>query len=393
MSQLLLIMVAEIPVAAADSEQEYRKSIEQIGSQIKKISRNLNANKALLKTEQDRLFAAEKKLADIQQKLRQTAEQLTAKQAQIKKLDERLTTAREQQRENRAALKKLIETRYKNGRQEYLKRFLNQENPYAVGRLNSYHSYFSRALQTRFTELEAQIQASTQLHTELQKALSELVLQRETQNQLKAELQTAKQEREQTVNRLNQKVGASEEKLDKLKKDRARLNKLLEQIAKQAAELKRLEEERARKQAQNQPAQVRRLPVKGGFLKQKGRLMYPVSGKIRTRYGNRLPESGMQSEGMFFDTNGPQPVRTVYRGRVLFADFLKGYGRLIIVDHGDDHISLYGHNELLYKQVGDTVETNEIIARSGNTGGLKSTGLYFEIRHNATPVNPSLWCQ
>jgi len=77
----------------------------------------------------------------------------------------------------------------------------------------------------------------------------------------------------------------------------------------------------------------------------------------------------------------------------LFADHLKGYGLLLIVDHGDDHISLYGHNELLYKKVGDRVETNETIARSGVSGGLKTTGLYFEVRRAATPVDPAIWCK
>ena len=76
-----------------------------------------------------------------------------------------------------------------------------------------------------------------------------------------------------------------------------------------------------------------------------------------------------------------------------FADFLKGYGLLLIIDHGDDHISLYGHNELLYGKVGDMVETNEVVARSGVTGGLRSPGLYFEIRENAAPVDPAKWCQ
>ena len=101
----------------------------------------------------------------------------------------------------------------------------------------------------------------------------------------------------------------------------------------------------------------------------------------------------MTSDGVFFSTKESQEVRAIYRGRVLFSDFLKGYGLLLIVDHGDDHISLYGHNEVLLKSVGDEVATNELVSRSGVTGGLKSPGLYFEIRHNANPVDPAKWCQ
>jgi len=101
----------------------------------------------------------------------------------------------------------------------------------------------------------------------------------------------------------------------------------------------------------------------------------------------------MRSEGLFYNTQGSKPVHSIFRGRVLFADFLKGYGLLIILDHGDDHISLYGHNDRLLKKVGDKVESNEIIAKSGVTGGLKSHGLYFEIRKNATPIDASKWCR
>ena len=133
--------------------------------------------------------------------------------------------------------------------------------------------------------------------------------------------------------------------------------------------------------------------VKGGFIKQKGRLNYPVEGKHLRKFGSRLAESGMTSEGLFIQTKQKIPVKSIFRGRVIFAEFLKGYGLLLIVDHGDDHISLYGHNEVLTKRVGDVVETNEVIAKTGVTGGLKSPGLYFEIRNNATPVNPATWCQ
>jgi septal ring factor EnvC (AmiA/AmiB activator) len=100
----------------------------------------------------------------------------------------------------------------------------------------------------------------------------------------------------------------------------------------------------------------------------------------------------MRSEGLFFNTLGSVSVKSIFRGRVIFADFLKGYGLLIIVDHGDNHISLYGHNDRLIKKVGDIVSSGETIANSGVTGGLKSHGLYFEIRDNATPVDASKWC-
>ncbi|GHA14412.1 hypothetical protein GCM10008090_25240 [Arenicella chitinivorans] len=385
--------------AQANDEQTYRKSIDRIGGEIKQISRNLNANKKLLKTERDELLAVEQKLVKLKTQINEVAKEITRRQAEIESLDEKIAAAREDQQNHRDVLAKLLLSRYKQGRRDYVQKVLNQENPYAVGRLANYHYYFTEAIQQRYSELETLIGQSQALHTEHQKALSDLVSKREEQSQLQSQWQTSQRERAATVEKLNRKVGDSTEKLVQLKKDRARLNSLLTQIAKQAAEMRRLDAERqkqAAEQARQQGKQVTRVErpaVDGGFLKQRGRLTFPVSGAVKTRFGSRLPESGMRSDGMFFNTPEPKQVRSIFRGRVLFADFLKGYGLLMIVDHGDQHISLYGHNEVLYKRVGDMVDTNEVIGKTGVTGGLKSPGLYFEIRKNADPVDPAVWCQ
>lgn len=387
----------------AQGESEYRQSVDEIGQQINQISRNLNANKALIKTQQDKLFSIERKLSELQKQLLETNNSLSEKQRDIEQLGLQLDEAKTSQKQNRVAFSVLLKSRYKHGNQDFLKRFLNQENPYAVGRLNNYHEYFSAALKEKYREVQAQIAVTREIYAQQQKEISELAMELERQTQLQTQWQSSKQERESTIASLNKKVGDSQGKLDKLKQDRARLNKLIQQIAKQKEALKRLEAERAAQRERDRAREaekgktssrpVVRTPVQGGFRKQKGRLKYPVSGTAKTRFGKRLAESGMRSEGVFFSTDGPAQVKSIFRGRVLFADFLKGYGLLIIIDHGDDHISLYGHNELLYKRVGDTVDTNETIAKSGVTGGLKSPGLYFEIRNNATPVDPASWCQ
>lgn len=383
----------------AEEGDEYRASISRIAGEIATISENLNANRKLLKTEQDRLLEAEQELSRLQSQLRKNAAAIDNKQANIAQLNITLTEAKTAQKEQKNALSRLLLARYKQGDVDHLQKILNQQNPYAVGRLNHYHQYFSQALKTRYVALEEEIQKTQDLHTSLQQAISELVIEREKKTLLSKQLSNTKEQRAKSVAKLSAKVGDSSEKLDRLKKDRARLNSLLEQIAKQAAELQRLEQQRAEERTKREETNktinkpVKRTPVLGGFKKQKGRLSYPLASKARVRFGARLAESGMRSDGIYFATNKSTPVKTIFRGRVLFADFLKGYGLLIIIDHGDDHISLYGHNELLYKRVGDTVETGDVIAKTGVTGGLRSPGLYFEIRDNTEPVDPALWCQ
>lgn len=390
----------------ADSAKDYQRSLDEIGSQIDSISRNLNANKALLKTERDRLLETEKKLSQQQQSLQTINLKIDQSQSEIERLEAELKLSIESQKESREALKKLIQGRHKTGEFNYLKLFLNQQNPYAAGRLNNYHDYFSQALRAKYADLKEQLDDTEKLKSEQQKVLTKLTKQQQRATTLAEKLKASKKARAKTVASLGNKVGITTKKLKTLREDRARLKALLTQIAKQAAELERIEKQRARQAKQaadraraaniKRPAEqkpVVRQAVKGGFVKQRGRLQYPVKNKASVRYGSRLAESGMRSEGMFFETKTSVSVNSIFRGRVLFADFLKGYGLLIIVDHGDDHISLYGHNEVLYKKVGDSVQTNELIAKTGVTGGLKSAGLYFEIRQNASPVDPSAWCQ
>lgn len=382
----------------ADTATEYKNNVDAIGKQIEQISRNLNANKALLKTEQDTLLKIEKEISALTKDLQKTDIKMSKQRQYNEQLSLQVEQLRQQQTKDKQALSNLLLHRYTNGKVNYIQKVLNQKNPYAVGRLNNYYDYFSVARQQKMIKLKEQIQLLENLQQQQKSSLAELEQTQQHQQRQQKKLDQSKKQRQTTVVKLNSKVSSSSEKLEKLKQDRLRLNKLLKGIASQAEKLRKLEQQKIneqKKQTETKPAKppVPRTLVKGGFIKQQGRLRFPVQGKIKFRYGSRLPESGMRAEGMFFDTAGAVAVNSIFRGQVLFADFLKGYGLLLIIDHGDEHISLYGHNELLYKNVGDTVETNEVVAKSGVTGGLKSHGTYFEIRNNATPIDPAHWFQ
>ncbi len=396
-----IMMVVISYTSIADNTSEYQKNVAEIGKQIDTVSRNLNANKALLKTQQDELLEVEQEISTLSKQLQNTELKITQQQKQDLELLSEIAQLQEQQQDDMDALSELLVSRYTNGKINYVKMLLNQENPYAVGRLNNYYEYFAQARQQKLVKLREQLAQVQSLQEQHKTVLADLEKTQTQQKDQQQKLDQTKQARLDNVNKLNNKVVSSAEELEKLKQDRSRLNTLLKQIALQAEKLRKLEEQRiaeekkrAEEQAKTNQTTVKpvvRELVQGGFIKQRGRLSYPVEGEIKFRYNTRLPESGMRAEGVFFDTQGSVAVNSIFRGRVLFADFLKGYGLLLIIDHGDNHISLYGHNELLYKKVGDAVETNEVVAKTGVTGGLKNHGLYFEIRNNATPVDPSNW--
>jgi len=398
MNKLLIIVIfINVFLSAkvhANNEAQYQQSINKIANEIDVISRNINANKKVLKTERDKLFEAEKKLSTLNKDIKQTEIKIKAIQNDFGKLNEQLSEAKNTQEENKKALTELIQARYKNASPDYIKQILNQENPYAVGRLSNYHEFFSKAIQAKIKEAKTQLNEYAELEVQHKKTLEDLKNRQKKQKEQQTQLEITKKDRSKSIKKLNDKVVSSSEKVAQLQKNRSRLNSLLTQIARQKERLRKLEQEELKKQQDGgQSKTVIRPLVKGGFIKQKGRLSYPVDGRHSRKFGSRLAESGMTSEGLFIDTRRNVSVKSIFRGRVIFAEFLKGYGLLLIIDHGDDHISLYGHNEVLTKKVGDVVETNEVIAKTGVSGGLKSAGLYFEIRNNATPVNPATWCQ
>lgn len=387
----------------AQSESNYKRSISDIDKEIKTLSRNINANKSKFETEQSKLLSTEREVAKIEQKLVKARAEMVQTKSLIQELEQKQAELVLQQKNSRESLTRLIVSNYKNGVPNRLKMLLNQEDPYSLGRLNNYHSYFSEAITERFNQLAKEVEKGRLLRITQQIKVAELQSIEQEQEFLRKQKQNKNEQRRKLLDRLMAKVTNAEEKIIKLRTDRDRLNQLLKELEKQKAELARIENEReeaekraiqkAKREGKKPPKKKYRKPVRGGFAKQKGRLACPVEELPKTKFGQRIVSSGMVSEGVFYDTKVSLAVRSIFRGQILFADFLKGFGLLIIVDHGDDHISLYGHNEVLYKKVGDAVETNEVISKSGKTGGLKSNGLYFEIRRNTTPVNPLSWCQ
>lgn len=386
----------------AQTEANYQASLKSISGEIKALSRNLNANRSLLEKEQTELLRSEQELYEIKKKLAEATQGLLQTQQELERLNNEQSELETQKEKNGEVLAALLKSQFISGSDNHLKQVLNQENPYALGRLNNYRSYFSNAVKNRFELIESQLADINRLKTEQQQAASKYQSLQQEQEFLERSNQSQSRQRQELIARLQTKVSDTQSKLTKLRADRNRLNELLQRLAEQRAEMERIEKERIeaeRKAAERAKAEGKtvkkalRKPIRGGFTKQRGRLQCPLNQQPVTKFGQRIVSSGMRSEGIVYKTEDSVDVRSLFRGQVLFADFLKGFGLLLIIDHGEDHISLYGHNEVLYKKVGDSVDTNEVVSKTGKTGGLKTPGLYFEIRKNTTPIDPSRWCQ
>jgi septal ring factor EnvC (AmiA/AmiB activator) len=284
----------------------------------------------------------------------------------------------------RAGLADEVRAAYLLDRQGPLQLLLNQKNPLSSARLLAYYGYFSRAGAARIERITADVQQLDALDAQLAQQQTALAsLQSLQQSQLQ-QLAAARGQRQRVLVSLTSRVQSREEQLSALQSQQAALERLLEQLRAQA-----LQQQSMRSRAAPSPSPEPR-DFASVFGRLRGQLDWPVQGRVAAVYGQRSG-SGVPWDGMLIDTARDSPVRAVAPGRVVYADWLPGLGLLMIVDHGAGYLSLYGHNDRLYRAVGAQVMAGEVIAAAGDTGGRPSPQLYFEIRRDGRPVDPAPW--
>jgi murein hydrolase activator len=317
------------------------------------------------------LRAAELEAAAGARKLEEIREQLRAQQGEQRSLGAELGRTTAALASERAALARQVRTSYMNGREELFKLVLSQESPASLGRMLVYYDYFNRARSERIGAVSDDLARLRDLGTRSDDVAAGLAgLEAEQAAQVQS-LARARDERRALVAKLDAGIADSNASIAKLKADEKRLGELVEQLKELMAGFP--------------------VDTEEPFGKLKGKLAWPVQGRITGDYGQLRSGGPLKWSGVLLEARQGTPVRAVYHGRVAFADWLPGLGLLVIVDHGDGYMSLYGHNEALLKEPGDWVEPGEAIAQVGDTGGQPQPALYFEIRHDGEPTNPHPW--
>ncbi len=355
---------AQSRVATEADLAEVRGRIERLTSQVAKRTRERDAL-----TRQ--LADVERRLADVQSRRRA----LRAEQADAGKrlavAEERVRLQREALGSERDALARQLRAAYTSGSQERLKLVLNQQSPESVGRMLAYYRYLNDARLTNITALNEGLRKLAALAADVVAEQDNLArLAREAES-LIASLGEQRDERQRLVADIDRRL--ADEKLE------------LEALAAQESELKRLVDELS--------AILSDYPVNAEqpITALRGELTWPVAGRLVRNFGQSLGGASLRSKGIVLATEPGTEVRAIYHGRVVYADWLPGLGLLMIVDHGDDLLSLYGYNETLNKSVGEWISPGEVIATVGNTGGQSRPGLYFELRQGTRAVNPRPW--
>ncbi len=366
-----------MPVSfAAKSQQEVEKELQKIQKLILSSQDKLAQDRGDLGKLEKQLSSSEKRIADINKQLTKTKLEVAQSQQQLEKLISENQVLQKKLGKHNKILQTQIRSEYFYAGQEKIKLLLNEDEPTSLGRTLVYYDYIHRARLKEINKVSGVLQSVKVLQKEIsheKKAIE--TKQTNLQNEYQQLTQT-QQQRSSILTTLNTSISAEKAKLSTLKADEKQLNSLIEEIRKTLENIPQIDDGQK-------------------FGEFKGKLYWPVVGKPNNRFGQARSstQNKMNWDGVFIPSQDGNNVRSIFHGRVAFAEWMRGLGLLIIIDHGDGYMSLYGHNQSLYKQPGEWVQAGERIASVGNSGGNTASGLYFEIRKQGKPINPASWCK
>lgn len=368
------LMLAISSLSLAENLEQKSEALEQLRQNIKNIKKELSLEQIRQNTLQRELAKTEKEASRLHQELRRLDKDLRQQQESKQDLENEINTLDQRLQSQRQQLATQIRAYYGNSAQSPVKLLLNQEDPTAINRLLHYQQQVQQAQARIITHVEASRTQLSQLEQELQHQTEKLEAIQSAQKKRHQELTAAQQQRSKLLAQSQRRADRQEQKLEQLVEDAQELSELI----------KRLQAKR-----RTQP-----YIAKGKSLAElKGKLLWPIEAPLLHRFGSPRHQSSLTWQGVILGGKSGQEVQAIAPGRVAFAEWIRGYGLLMILDHGHGYMSLYGHNEALLKDVGEEVGTGDHIATVGNSGGQESPGLYFEIRKDGKPENPSLWCR
>ncbi|WP_438307775.1 murein hydrolase activator EnvC family protein [Pseudomonas guariconensis] len=421
---ILLALSCLLSPAFADERAQTQQQLEATRQDIAELKKMLGKLQEEKSGVQKDLKSTETEIGDLEK-------QVEALQQELKKTEgelERLDTEKKKLQSARVEQQRLIaiqaRSAYQSGREEYLKLLLNQQNPEKFARTLTYYDYLSKARLEQLRTFNETLRQLANVEQDISRQQAQLLAQRGNLDSRRQELEAVRNERRQVLTKLNTDMQARDQKLQSRQQDQAELTKVLktieETLARQAREaeearkkalLAQQQAEEQRRQQQALAANEEEAPKKtrttlgplvssegasygGAFSAARGKLPWPVNGRLLARFGDaRGGDDRAKWDGVMIGANPGTQVRAVHGGRVVFADWLRGAGLLVILDHGNGYLSLYGHNQSLLKRAGDIVKAGEAISTVGDSGGQDSSGLYFAIRQQGRPTDPSQWCR
>lgn len=357
---------------ATAQQQPSSADVEALKRQITALQERLASTRAE-RTRMERLLEeTEREIATNRQRLTTVETQLATTERELTELRQRQARLDIARKEQASRLESILVSVYKSGQQTPLKALLSPESLSHGQRMMTFYQFFNAAQLAELREYEQTLTELAQVESGIAERQVRLAQQNQTLVEENNRLLRSRNQRQQVVARLTEEAASQQAQIAQKEAERQQLEALIREVEAAITQIDFGADE---------------LP----FAQRRGQMTAPVEGTLRIRYGERNSQTGVVYDGLLYDARSGSPVRAVHYGRVVFADWLRGYGLLLILDHGQGYLSLYGRNESLTRNVGDWVRAGETIAYAGDSGGFERPGLYFEIRHNGATTNPQNW--
>ena len=380
--------------AQAEDKQAREARLEAMLDELEQVKKRLAKSRDEHKTLHRALRKSDTRIGELAKQHDALLEQERALNEQLAAQQREQQTVRDDISAQHALLAKQLQALYKMGQPGTLALLLSRRDPTNIDRDRRFWQYIGQARQQQVEQYRELLARSEALAADIELQQAAIASNRRELDSKLAALTEQQGKRQQQLQKLDSAIASGESRVQLLHKDSAALQQLLDAVGKASSKHQPAAGDSNADTATaigtgTLSAAAR---SRGEFASARGQLPWPVNGKLKHRYGSKRPGSELQWQGVSIAADSGAPVQAIYSGRVVFADWFQGQGLLMIIDHGDGYMSLYGHNESLLHGAGDWVTAGETIATVGTSGGQKVAALYFEIRHNGKPSDPNRWC-
>jgi septal ring factor EnvC (AmiA/AmiB activator) len=387
---LILIFSFNFSSLPAGETEDAKNNLNKIQKQIdlidKEIKKNTKVKKGLnksLKKHEKEISATKKEIYKVKKKQKSNKKKLASLNKKLKKLELEMLKRKKLQSE-------ILYQSYIKPKPGYLQLFLEGINPNEVSRQINYIGFLTKAQNENILELNKIRENISSTKKSTKKILKNVTQLRKKKEKNAKKLEKRKKAKKITLSKISKKLKSQKSKKQKLQQDEKKLSNLVKNLM-----LKLKAEEKKRRVEKKEITDKKKIvdieAYKINFAKLKKKLKLPIKGKIIHKYNSKRRDTGTRWKGLFIKAKEGSNVTSVASGQVVFSDWLRGFGNIIIIDHGKSYMSLYGNNDSLLKQKGEYIKGGDVIALSGNSGGNKNNGLYYELRHNGKPFNPLKW--
>lgn len=366
----LFLLLLSVSLSAADKQGMTEKQLKKLNSKISTLQSSMRNQEGESRALSQQLRKNEVKIGQLARQIQSLDKQLSGLGVHAKGLEGKRKKLKSELNKRAALIEKQIAQQYKMGNQARLRLLLTQRDPETLDRQIRYYDYVNQALQRDMRAYRQKLSELSGTERELTETEQTMVSKRDQLREEVSSLRRTQQQRADTLAKLKQTLSAGDNQLKQLRLDQERLKAILLEI----------------EESLNFATLVK---TDKSFRQLKGKLPWPLKGRVRQNFGTVT--NNISYDGIWIQAKAAASVKAVHHGRVVFSDWLRGYGLVIIIDHGDGYMSLYGYNQSLLLETGDWVGRGDLIATAGNSGGRDQDGLYFAIRYKGKPSNPRRW--